>query len=837
MKRRRSSVIFSYAAAPLLVALITWAMAAIQNWLLVHPDFGSPRAFTTLFFGGIALVSLLGGRGPGLWTLGLSLVFTAYFVMTPRYSLGMKSAADIAQLALFLGVGVMMIEGVEALATNRRLLTRSEEAQAKLRAVMDTAPVGVVLSDARGVLSYANREAERIWGHAFEPEQTDAQSQGDAQSQPGEAEPLSNAQSQKGGKRHASRMLDADGTPTPPDQWIVARALAGEPAPVRREHLVEQPDGTRVWVESVAALVRDGGGRMQGALAVMSDITGRKEAELALRAREERFRSLVQNASDIITVLAEDGTVLYKSPSEERIMGFAPSEAVGRAIFETIHPDDAARVAEAFGRVLAAPGLHAPVEFRLLHKDGTWRHMESTPSNLLADPSIGGIVVNSRDITERKAADAEIRALLMEGLRQAERETLLSRIAQTVLETPSPDAVLAATVAGLGPALGADRCYYVSYDLAGNTSRIGPEWHRDGLPGVSGNYVMSDYGFNRDGRYQLGQTQAVPDTFALEPVSSAAVAKLGLRSLLRVPVRRGDRMTALVAAMAHAPRVWQADEIALVETVASQTRVAMEAARLQQREHNIATALQSALMPALPSHVPGLEIAAYYRPALEESSLGGDFHDVFPLDKGLFALVVGDVSGKGLAAASQVATVRQMLRYALYLGTSHGQSLSHSVSELNSQVVAHDLLMGFVTLFVAVYDAASSRLTYVNAGQEPALLRRARSGEIAELAPTGPVLGMDMGAVFTEDATVLVPGDSLAIYTDGISEAGRGKLDLLGVGGVAALMGSAPPAAAAQVAHLVSGMNVHAEGNLHDDVCVLIAVAQSGDLRLAPQAA
>lgn len=205
-----------------------------------------------------------------------------------------------------------------------------------------------------------------------------------------------------------------------------------------------------------------------------------------------------------------------------------------------------------------------------------------------------------------------------------------------------------------------------------------------------------------------------------------------------------------------------------------------------------------------------------------------DFHDVFALDKGLFALVVGDVNGKGLAAAAQAAAVRQMLRYALYLGTSHGQVLSESVSELNRQVVAPDLLMGFVTLFVAVYDASTARPAYVCCGQEPALLRRKLTGEVLELGPTGPVLGMDIHAAFMEETTSLMPGDALAIYTDGLSEAGRGKHNLLGVAGIAALMAAAPSAAEAQVSHLVNGMNAHAEHALHDDACLLAAVAQPG---------
>lgn len=800
MKRQRATILLSYAAAPLLVALITWALAGMQSWLIGHPGFGSPRAYTTLFFGGIALAAWLGGRGPGLWTLGLSLVFTAYFVMLPTQTLAGKSVADMLQLLFFLGVGVMIIWGIEALTGNRRLLAHSEDAQAKLRTVMDMAPVGVVLSEMNGTISYANQEAERIWGHLLR--------QGKPENQ------------------RSHRILDPDGRPTPPEQKTLARVLAGEAPTLHREHLVEQPDGTRLWVDSTAALVVDGGGRQLGALAVLNDITGRKEADIALRAREERFRSLVQNASDIITVLADDGTVLYKSPSEERIMGYHPSETVGQPIFDILHPEDVARVGKAFAAVLQTPGLHPPIEFRIRHKDGSWRHMESIPSNLLHDPSIGGVVVNSRDITERKAADEEIRVLLFEGLRQAERETLLSRIAQTVLETPHPEAVLAATVAGLGPVLGVDRCYYVSYDLAQDLGRIGPQWQREGLSSLPETFVPSASGISREGHHQIVQTQVVPDSLVPNSAFPAALAQLGLRSLLRVPMRQGSQMTVLAAAMAHAPREWQADEVALVETVASQTRIAVEAVRLQQREHNIATALQSALMPSLPESVPGLELAAYYRPALEESSLGGDFHDVFPLDKGLFALVVGDVSGKGLAAATQVATVRQMLRYALYLGTSHGQTLSQSVSELNSQVVAHDLLMGFVTLFVAVYDAATSQLTYVCCGQEPALLRRKASGEVQELGPTGPVLGMDMQALFTQEQTSLMPGDALAIYTDGMSEAGRGRHDLLGVPGIAALMATAPPGAAAQVAHLVSGMNLHAEGNLHDDVCLLVAIAK-----------
>jgi PAS domain S-box-containing protein len=119
---------------------------------------------------------------------------------------------------------------------------------------------------------------------------------------------------------------------------------------------------------------------------------------------EERFRSLVQNASDIILVLDEEGTILYESPAVERVLGFTPEERVGRRAFDLIHPDDRSRVAGAFRGRCDNPGPFTPVEYRVRHREGDWRHLESTGENLLHDPAIKGIVVNARDVTDRAKA-------------------------------------------------------------------------------------------------------------------------------------------------------------------------------------------------------------------------------------------------------------------------------------------------------------------------------------------------------------------------------------------------------------------------------------------------
>ena len=191
--------------------------------------------------------------------------------------------------------------------------------------------------------------------------------------------------------------------------------------------------------------------------------------------------------------------------------------------------------------------------------------------------------------------------------------------------------------------------------------------------------------------------------------------------------------------------------LVVMADITQRKQTEIETERVRQREHAIATTLQAALRPRLPERVPGLDLKDFYRPALEEANVGGDFLNVFPLDKGLFALAVGDVSGKGLAAAAQVATVRKMLRYALY----QRPTVAQAVTELNQVVSVQELLTGFATLFVGVYDTTTLQFTYASCGHEPGLVRRASSGVVEEMPPTGPVLAASEQAVFDQRVMAL----------------------------------------------------------------------------------
>jgi diguanylate cyclase (GGDEF)-like protein/PAS domain S-box-containing protein len=194
-----------------------------------------------------------------------------------------------------------------------------------------------------------------------------------------------------------------DFTPTP---WRIAAPITTNPATGGSLELhyhsssgtsddVVFLDEERQLVESVAELI---GGFLR-----------RMEARGKLEFNEHRFRALVQHATDGVTILSADGTILHQSESVEQVLGYTPEELLGTNVFAHVHPDDVSRVMEAFASALATPRQRVRVEYRYLHRDGSWHWMESIGANVLDDPAVGGIVVTSRDITAQHTAEAAIR--------------------------------------------------------------------------------------------------------------------------------------------------------------------------------------------------------------------------------------------------------------------------------------------------------------------------------------------------------------------------------------------------------------------------------------------
>lgn len=128
-------------------------------------------------------------------------------------------------------------------------------------------------------------------------------------------------------------------------------------------------------------------------------------AEAALRASEGYFRSLIENASDIITVLDDRAIIRFESPAVERVLGFAPEALIGKNVLELVHPEDVSAILDVFTRTPRIAGASAIVEVRFQHRDGAWRTLEATGRAVVDTQGQLAVVINSRDVTERKQAE------------------------------------------------------------------------------------------------------------------------------------------------------------------------------------------------------------------------------------------------------------------------------------------------------------------------------------------------------------------------------------------------------------------------------------------------
>lgn len=271
--------------------------------------------------------------------------------------------------------------------SERRRVEDEVRFQASLLAAVGQAVIAITPD---GTVTYWNRAAEQIYGW------TAAEAIG-------------------------RKVFDLNITTDPPTEaqaWI-ARVLAGES--IDAEIMAHRRDGTvfPAWVST--SVLRDAAGNAVQIIGVTGDISTQKQAQADLQASEARFRSLVQNASDVIVVLGADGLVSYASPSVQRVLGYEPASQIGTDPFRLVHPDDRSRLMESFGSVVSRPGPHPPTEMRVRHADGAWRTFEASATNLLHDPAVRGVVENLHDITERKQAEASIhfQARLLESVGQS----------------------------------------------------------------------------------------------------------------------------------------------------------------------------------------------------------------------------------------------------------------------------------------------------------------------------------------------------------------------------------------------------------------------------------
>ncbi|MBX7218893.1 MAG: PAS domain S-box protein [Blastocatellia bacterium] len=188
------------------------------------------------------------------------------------------------------------------------------------------------------------------------------------------------------------------------EQFAAARKR-NESAPSRYEVEVMRHNGALAWFQCMVSQIHWNGQVSQ--LVTLLDVTEQKQSEEARQRSEERFRALIEHASGGISLLDSRGTVIYGSPNNIRVLGRSVRETVGRSGFDFVHPDDLPRAQADYERLLASPNRPIASHFRMQHVDGSWRWIELIANNLLDNPSVQAVVLNSRDVTEQRLLEEE----------------------------------------------------------------------------------------------------------------------------------------------------------------------------------------------------------------------------------------------------------------------------------------------------------------------------------------------------------------------------------------------------------------------------------------------
>jgi serine phosphatase RsbU (regulator of sigma subunit) len=266
------------------------------------------------------------------------------------------------------------------------------------------------------------------------------------------------------------------------------------------------------------------------------------------------------------------------------------------------------------------------------------------------------------------------------------------------------------------------------------------------------------------------------------------------RSAIFVPLLAGDRPIGVMAIQSYQRAAFTQNHLRLLTTMANQAAGAISNARLQteaaekrrlEQELEVARQIQASLLPECCPNVPGYDLAAEWRSALQ---VGGDLYDFFHLSDGRWGLLVGDVSGKGVSAALFMALARSLIRSAVIGAESPAAGLRRA-----SKWILDDTTSGlFITVFYGVLDPAVHRIVYVNCGHLPALIARADGSGPEWLRAPGTALGIVEEVALEEHSASLAPGDTLLIYTDGVTEAQDAAGAFFGAGRLADSARQAP---------------------------------------------
>jgi PAS domain S-box-containing protein len=670
--------------------------------------------------------------------------------------------------------------------------------------LLDRAHNGVISMDEQGLVTYWNPSAERMFGIVRE------QAVGQAVRDLIIPERLRDQHSE-GLKRFLR-----DGTTRMLDRRIELPAI--------------KADGTEFPVELTISAIRDGDNWAFHAF--LLDINERREAEHehqrlvdqlrgALHRSEMRFDAIVGSLEDAVTIRDREHRIVYANKSALEHLGFESAEELRGATPGNIIDDyivtaeDGSEVKmEDIPSVRILAGEPAdPLLIRTVHKETgivRWQLLKAAP---LRDDSgsVEATIMIIENVTERK--QAELRA------------SFLARAGAVLASSLDYEQTLRNVAELLVPDI-ADWCAVDLVDADGDRRQLAVA-HVDPAR-LKLAEQLRDYEPERPDPEQglglvlrTGETAYYPEITDEMLVQGAAderhlelMRTIGTRAAAVVPIRLGGRtLGAMTLVSAESARALGQFELDLAEQLAARAAVAIENARLYSERSAIAYTLQQSLLPEELPEIPGYELGAAYIPALESSQVGGDFYDVWRVGSA-WVMIIGDVTGKGVEAATLTALVRHTIRAVAEFESSPAALLQHIDSILKKQRAT--------SICTALCFCLEDDRLLCAVGGHP-LPIYVDQGRVETIGVRGPLLGGFDDVTWEDQLVEIAPGGTLVAYTDGVTDAIGKDGTRYGTDRLYDTLASAAERSAADVVRqLVSELERFQEGRHADDTAALV---------------
>jgi len=669
-----------------------------------------------------------------------------------------------------------------------------------LRDVLGQLTEGVAVLHPSGRLLYANAEAVRIWGFS-DPGQV-----------PGSWQALA----------PRFEVRDPDGEPVPPERWPAARVLAGERVDDLQYQFVAE-DGVARWVRCAGGLVDLEGGE-RAAWVSFRDV-GREETILReLRDERDLVAALVDQSPLAIAVVRAPGLVLelVNDVAKSLRPGLAMA---GRPVAEVFPEAGPAGFLDQLRRV-AATGETVLVEEASLEwwEPGRPRSFSMTFSRL---PQPSGrpvrVLIIARETTAEGAARARVEAIAAERSRDLSRARVttarlrsLVDLAAAIASVENLDTLLYLVTGEAARLLGSDMASLFLLDERGDALVGRAHAGMDDGVVLGMRIVLADWPELGE-VVRTGRPAVHVNADQVRGPERPYIERFGIRSYVAVRLGSPGRPLGVLFVNYTVRRHrFSRPELAFLETLTSYLSVTIERARLVSVLREAVTSLQAEVLPASFPTVPGLDAAALYRSAGEVAQVGGDFYDLFALEGGRVAAVIGDVCGKGVAAARHTVRLRYELRTLLEEVRPPGRVLAAFNRRVQEEFVSDE----YATLLLLILDPATGAASWSSAGHPPPMLTGASPRTLA-FAGSLPV-GLFADASYQTARFTLPPGRCVVLYTDGVIEARNPDRQEFGTEGLEAAAPAVAASAAAVAEVVLKQVLSHSGGHLDDDAAVLV---------------